>query len=153
MCSLKERFKMIVAVHLVVLHNNEILLLKRYNTGYEDGKFSVPAGHVEDGENVIQAMVRESQEEIGIEITNSSLEIIHVMNRNCIDHERIDYFFKVSHWHGEIRNMEPNKCSELSWFNIENLPFNTIDYIKEAIENYINGCKFSVYGWNVKHQN
>ena len=54
-----ERFKIITAVHLILIENERVLLLRRYNTGYEDGNYSVPAGHVEEDEDVIKAMQRE----------------------------------------------------------------------------------------------
>lgn len=41
---MRKYFTMPVAVHLFLLRGNEILLLRRYNTGYEDGNYSVPAG-------------------------------------------------------------------------------------------------------------
>lgn len=34
-----ERFKMRVAVHLILEQDNKYLLLRRYNTGYEDGNY------------------------------------------------------------------------------------------------------------------
>ena len=43
--------------------------------------------------------------------------------------------------------MEPQKCDDLSWFDINNLPSNTIPYIKRAIGNYISDVQFDVYGW------
>ena len=63
-----ERFKVITAVHLILIENNKILLQRRYNTGYEDGNYSVVAGHVEENESVIETMQREALEEIGINI-------------------------------------------------------------------------------------
>jgi len=48
------RLRPLVAVHLFLLQDNKILLSKRYNTGYEDGNWNVPAGHVEEGESVPQ---------------------------------------------------------------------------------------------------
>ena len=63
-----ERFKIITAVHLILIENERVLLQRRYNTGYEDGKYSVVAGHVEENEDVITAMQREALEEIGIRI-------------------------------------------------------------------------------------
>ena len=50
-----ERFKMRVAVHLILEHNNEFLLLRKYNTGYEDGNYSVIAGHLNGNETIKEA--------------------------------------------------------------------------------------------------
>lgn len=53
-----SRFKLPVAVHLFLLRNNRVLLRRRFNTGYEDGSYSVPAGHLDGGETIIQAAMR-----------------------------------------------------------------------------------------------
>ena len=50
-----------VAVHLFLVQDGRILLLRRYNTGYEDGNYSVVAGHIDGGEKLKSAMVREGQ--------------------------------------------------------------------------------------------
>ena len=44
----KIRFQMPVAVHLLLVKDNKVLLLRRFNTGYEYGNYSVVAGHVDD---------------------------------------------------------------------------------------------------------
>ena len=136
-----------VAVHLFLLKDNQILLLKRYNTGYEDGNYSVIAGHIDGGEDVFNAMIREAKEEAGIDIESDNLEIVQVMHRKKIDEERIDYFFTCENWNGTIEVMEPDKCEELIWVEINNLPKNTIDYIRAAIDNYKSNISFSIYGW------
>ena len=43
--------------------------------------------------------------------------------------------------------MEPNKCDDLIWVGLDNLPENTIDYIRAAINNYKAGISFSIFGW------
>ncbi len=40
------RFKALVAVHLFLIRDEQVLLLRRYNTGYADGQHSVIAGHL-----------------------------------------------------------------------------------------------------------
>lgn len=142
-----ERFKLVVAVHLILEQNNKILLLRRFNTGYEDGNYSVVAGHVDGNESVIKAMQREALEEAGIMIEEPNLQIVHVMHRKAKDRESIDYFLKCNNYIGEIKIMEKNKCDELAFYEIDNLPQNVISYIKQAIGYYQQGVSFSVYGW------
>jgi ADP-ribose pyrophosphatase YjhB (NUDIX family) len=142
-----ERMMFPVAIHLFLLNKDKILLLKRYNTGYEDGKYSVIAGHLDGNENVYNAMIREAKEEAGIDIHKNDLKIIQVMHRMQPNDERIDYFFICSNWNGDIKNNEPQKCSELKWCSINDLPENTIKYIKFAIKNYLENIKFTVFGW------
>lgn len=52
----KERPKAVPAVYLFMRNGNEILLMRRQNTGYFDGWYSVPSGHVEVGELPLQAL-------------------------------------------------------------------------------------------------
>ena len=52
------RFTLRSAVYLLLIKENQILLLRRFNTGWQDGKYSVPAGHLDGGETVKQAMVQ-----------------------------------------------------------------------------------------------
>ena len=88
----KKRFKLIPTSHLILTKNDKILLLRRFNTGYEDGNYSVIAGHLDGNETFIQAMVREAKEEGGINIKPEDLEVVHVMHRKEPNEERIDFF-------------------------------------------------------------
>ncbi len=141
------RTKFLVAVHLFFLKDNQILISRRFNTGYEDGKYSVVAGHVDSGETVTQAAIREAKEEVGVSLTPANLEVIHVMNRKS-DDERIDFFMTVNNWIGEITNTEPNKCDDLRWVKFNALPANTIPYVRRAIELYQANITYSEFGWN-----
>lgn len=142
-----ERFKLVTAVHLILIENNKILLSRRYNTGYEDGNYSVVAGHIDGNESVIQAMKREALEEAGIVISEKDLEIVHVMHRKTPDRESIDYFLSCKNYVGEIQIMENDKCDELKFYDLDKLPDNVIPYVRKAIEYYQNGTSFSIYGW------
>ena len=135
-----------VSVHLLLVRGDMILLLRRYNTGYEDGNYSMVAGHVDGGEELKTAMTREAREEAGIEISPSDLEVVGVIH-SMTDKEYVHFFLKASVWSGEVTNKEPNKCDDLGWFDICDLPDNTVPYVRCAIENYRNGIWFGSVGW------
>lgn len=141
------RTKVYLAVHLFLIKENQILLLKRFNTGYEDGKYSVCAGHVEADENYIDAMIREAKEEIGIDIQKENLKAIQIMHRKS-ESERIDYFFECMTFDGIITNCEEDKCDELKWVDIHHLPTNMIPYVSYAIQAYLNQKTFTQFGWD-----
>lgn len=141
-----ERFKMRVAVHLILKKDNKVLLLKRKNTGFEDGKYSVVACHLDGNETVKQAMKREAYEEASVVVDEKDLEIVHVMHTKLED-ESIYYFLYCGKYKGNIVNTEPNKCDELSFYDIDNLPENIIDYVKVGIDNFRKGGYFSSYGF------
>lgn len=142
-----ERFKVISAVHLFLFRDQQVLLLRRFNTGYEDGNYSVPAGHLDGGERVKSAAIREAKEECGINISTDDLDIVGVMHRRSID-ERIDFFLVANKWDGEIINAEPHKCDDLSWYCIDDLPKNIIPYVQFALDGYREGGKCIMeFGW------
>lgn len=143
----EERFKLIATSHLILIKDDKILLLRRFNTGYEDGNYSVAAGHLEGNETFIQAMVREAKEEAGIDIKPEDLEVVHVMHRKVGNEERIDFFIRANKWEGDPKIMEPHKCDDLSWFELDNLPKNIIPYVKQAIKNIKSKIFYSEYGW------
>lgn len=140
------RTELPVAVHLFLLRNGQVLLLRRYNTGYEDGMYSVPAGHLDGGEPVRAAAVREAREELGVDISAQKLIFVGVFHRQS-DEERVDFFFSLRSWGGEIRNAEPDKCDLLLWADLDALPENMIPYVKRALENFQNGVPFEEFGW------
>ena len=142
-----DRFMLKSAVHIFLMIDNKILLLRRFNTGYEDGNYSVPAGHLDGNEPVTLAAIREVYEECGVTIRPADLQVVGVMHRKSRD-ERIDFFLASTRWAGEIANSEPNKCDELRWCSLDGLPYNTIPYIRSAIQNYLAGTWFSEYGWS-----
>jgi 8-oxo-dGTP pyrophosphatase MutT (NUDIX family) len=141
-----NRFLFKSAVHLFLIQDEKILLSRRYHTGYEDGKYSVVAGHLDGGERVVSAAVREAREEVGIIIQPRHIEVVGVMHRLSED-ERFDFFVVTDEWQGSIRNMEPDKCDDLSWFPLEGLPENMVPYVRKAIQNYLSGIWFDSFGW------
>ena len=120
--------------------------MRRFHTGYRDGEYSVPAGHLDGNETVRAAAQREAAEEVGVQIRADDILFSSVMHRNEGD-ERVDFFVLVRAWQGEPHNNEPEKCDELRWVNIKFLPENTIPYVRRAIENHHQGVHFDEFGW------
>lgn len=142
-----DRFKLIPSVYLLLEKNSKILLMRRCNTGFEDGNYGLFAGHAEEGETLTNALQREVLEEAGIVLDTKKVQLVHTMHRNCGDHERIDFFFTTDSWEGEITNMEPDRCDHFDWFDLNDLPENTIKYITKAIDHWQKGVIYSEFGW------
>ena len=94
MVNAKEKFTLRAAVYLIPIRSNEVLLSRRFQTGWMDGKYSLVAGHIDGKESVFTAMIREAKEEAGIKVSKEDLIPVKVMHRNS-DHEYIDFFFVV----------------------------------------------------------
>ncbi len=143
----KERFKIIPSVYLILIKDDKILLSRRYNTGFRDGEYSFPAGHLEGNETFREALVREIEEEIGLKLNLKDLMLVHVMDRKEPKEERVDFFFISKKWGGEPKIMEPHKCDDLNWFSLSNLPDNVIPYIRQAVNCVLTNKFYSEFGW------
>jgi 8-oxo-dGTP diphosphatase len=142
-----ERFKIVPASYLILIKDGKILLSRRFNTGYEDGKYSFIAGHLDGGETFTNAIVREAKEEADVDVKPKDLEVVHVMHRKTLVDERVDVFIMAKKWSGQPKIMENDKCDDLRWFEIDNLPDNTIPYIRQAIEMIMNKISYSEHGF------
>lgn len=140
----KVRLTVRVAVLLLLIKDNKILLQRRFNTGWMDGKYSLVSGHLEEGEIINQAIIREVAEEAGIALDPKDLKVVQVMHRQS-DFEYMDIFLTADNWQGEVKNMEPHRCDDLSWFDLNKLPENLIPNIQFAIKNYQNHVFFSEF--------
>lgn len=124
--SLAKRFRRVTAAGGVVYNEaNELLLIKR------QGKWDLPKGKRDDGEEIETAAIREVQEECGI----SNLEI-----RSFITLTYHTYFLegkrvlKTTHWYQMqytgtevlIPQTEEN-ITEAAWFNIRELNIDALD--------------------------
>jgi ADP-ribose pyrophosphatase YjhB (NUDIX family) len=143
-----ERFTVRAAVYLVLFKEGKTLLLRRFTTGWQDGMYSMVGGHIDAGETVLDALIREAREESGVEVTKENIRVAHTMYRKSDEADYVDFFIVADSWKGEPTITEPDKCDDLSWFSILDLPENTLPYIKEAIAYCQNGVTFSEFGWN-----
>lgn len=133
---MKERNKAIPASYLFLERDGKFLIARRCNTGYQDGNYQVPAGHVDEGELPSEALIREAKEEIGIDLSSNDVELVHVSYRPKHDDtdDRVDFFFRAKKWTGEVKIMEPDKCDDLKWVTLDELTTNITPHVRDAME-------------------
>ena len=119
-----------VAINLVIKKDDKICLMRRFNTGWNDGMYALMGGHVNDGESPVDAVIREAREELGIIVDEINLKHLLTMSVNP-DH--IYLYFMVDKFKGKIENMEPDQCDEISFFDVDKIPENVIEADKKAL--------------------
>lgn len=144
--STKKRSGAAINVYLLLKRNDKILLSLRKNTGYFDEHYGLISGHVEDGESASMAIIREAKEEAGLNIGHEQLIFVHAMHRKT-DRFNVDVFFECKNWEGEPSNLEMDKCAELHFFPIKNLPINLIPYIGQALYAITYRVPYAEDGW------
>jgi len=135
-----------IVAHTFLLRSDSVLLARRCNTGFEDGNYGPVGGHLEGGESVRQAAIRECREEIGVEIRPADLEIIGVAHYDSPEGEGIDFFLSAMRWTGEP--CPRRECDDLRWCSLDALPENTIPFVRRAIAHHLQaGLWFDEIGW------
>lgn len=133
---MEERYCSKLVTDLMLTRENngkkEVLLALRKNTGYGDGKYELPGGHVDAGEDLMRAMAREAKEELLIDVKEKDLKIIHILHHYTGD--RVNFILTTNTYEGIPSVGEPEKCEKLEWFDINNLPSNTTRKVKKSIE-------------------
>lgn len=137
-------FALIPAAYVFLVDGDRVLLQMREGTGYYDGWWAASAaGHVDPGETLMTGAVRETLEEIGVEVDERDLEAITAMHRTAptglpID-QRLDVFFVTRSWRGIPSLQEADKASALEWFALDALPERMVHHERFALEGWRDG--------------
>jgi 8-oxo-dGTP pyrophosphatase MutT (NUDIX family) len=126
-----------------------VLLALRQNTGYHDGRWNLPSGKLEHGEDAVSAVLREAREEIGVRLA-SVRPVVTVHHRVSPTHARIGLVFAAPFdpgSHGAPVNAEPHKCAGIGWFPAASLPGDMSDYSADCVQAYVDGASFRLSGW------
>ena len=130
------------AVHMIICKDNKILVQKRKGSKLWPGYYALPAGHIDEGENQYDALIREAQEELGIVINlKKIINSYVVLRRNYFEingkvlEPYIDYYFEIEEYEGIPKIIEEDKCDELIWVDMNNLPEPFINYEGDFLEN------------------
>lgn len=136
------------SVYVVLRKAGKILFVLREHTGYRDGTYCLPSGHVEEGENFITAAIRETQEEVGVTVARNNMRLVYTMHRQSEKDIRLDLFFEADEWEGEPVNNEPHKHGEIKWLSIQEVAKEPImDYQAAVLKAIIEGKIYSEWGW------
>ncbi len=114
------------AIAIILNSNNEVLLGLSTSPDFRKNKLCFVGGGIEEGESIIDAAVRETQEEVGLNVTAREGEVYKIEGNEKIMFVICDY---VS---GEIT---PNhEFSHVGWYGVNNLPPNILNQNKQIIE-------------------
>ena len=145
-----EHFKCLSAIFPIIMRTKDekkqVLLLRRENTGYMDGLWDFAgSGHVDENESAMQAVVRECREELGITVELKDIRFVHLSHRVGQNGARTyyDIYFLVDRYTGEPYIAEPEKCSGLQWFAMDELPEDIIGIRKQAFLSYLKSEYYS----------
>ncbi len=127
----------LIGAYLVLIKDSKILLSRRNDSQYK-GTYSLVCGHVEKGEDVITAIVREAKEETNITLDPKRMQVIAAVHRpnanykgNTID--IIDFFIFADDFDGQPTNMEPDKTQALEFYDLNQLPDNCTKQVTKAL--------------------
>lgn len=114
------KFPVKLKARLLLVRNGEILLLKQ--TKPNGGNFTLPGGTIESIEFAKETLIRETREEVGIQLTKEDLELAHVLHKKSDKGHRIVFYFKANIFSGRPRPKENDKFSRLEWRSLQALP-------------------------------
>lgn len=135
-----DRFVVVPASYVLFLRQvggeDQVLLQLRRGTGYMDEHWATAAaGHIEKGESVFDAAAREATEELGVtDVELTPLCAMHRTGTGLPVDERVDYFLLAASWAGEPRILEADKCADLRWFGLHDLPAPVVPHELVVIE-------------------
>jgi len=137
-----------IFVLALLMVGDTVLLVRRHNTSFGDGLYSLVGGKVEQGETAKDAIVREVCEETTLDIPKDKFTLVHVLNRNGTETEFIALCFKADISSlPKPRNNEPDKHDDMRFFRCNALPANMLPAHKQIIQCVREGVNYSEHGW------
>lgn len=135
--------KISLKTRLILYNRGNILLLRQRKA--QGGRFTFVGGTIEKGEFAKQTLAREAFEEAGIIINPDDLRLAHILHKKYKKGMRIILYFKTAKWEGRLRNREPHKFVEASFYPLEDLPASLSSTAKHVLRMYRKGEMYSEY--------
>jgi len=131
----RQEFKL--AVHAWFQKDNKFLVIRRsLDDDFMSGFWDTPGGSLDFGEDPIKALIRESKEEVNLDVKVGKLLCCH------------NQVYKSRHWFALVYQcdiigdekiiLDPNEHTEYRWVTLKelkNLP--KIDFLNDFYQNYL----------------
>lgn len=134
-----------VIVHTVLWRRGELLLLRRGKTGFLDGWWALPGGHLEAGEDIVDCARRECREEAGVELAPAALRPLAVLPYRGSGGQGVDFIMSCERFVGDARLAEPEKFDALCWADPRALPPQTVPYLSRVLAMHERGDWFEEF--------
>ncbi|OEJ35127.1 NUDIX domain-containing protein [Streptomyces subrutilus] len=140
-----------VDVHLVLRREGEagpeVLLSRRAGPVYASGLWHLPSGHLDPGEDMVEAVIREAREETGVLIDTEDVAAAATVHHRppAGTRSRIGVFFEVRRWSGRPQVMEPDRCDGMGWYPLDGLPDPMVAYCRAGLDAYRAGLPAAVH--------
>lgn len=137
---MSERHLTRTAVFVILEQDNKVFFLRRADTGWADGLLTIPAGHVDKGDQVRESAIKETKEEACVDVEAEDLEFVHV---DYLRDEYTNFYFKAKKWSGEPKLGEPNLASEAIWIDMNEIPDDVTPQLRRLFKQMKEGSYFS----------
>ncbi|MFJ6934731.1 phosphotransferase [Streptomyces sp. NPDC101132] len=152
MTATTQRYAVPVDVHLVLRRDRadggaEVLLSRRAGPVYAAGMWHLPSGHLDPGEDMAEAVVREAREETGVLIAPEDVTVALTVHHHppTGSRSRIGVFFEVRRWAGRPGIREPDRCDAMGWYALDALPAPMVAYCRAGLDAYRAGVPGAVH--------
>jgi len=115
--------------------DGRILLGRRSGVHYGEGLWGLPGGHAEAAESWVAAAVRDTREEVGVDVRPGDLEPVGVQRYRDGDAHGVDVFFRTRRWSGTPAAV--SECSEVGWFAPGELPADSLDWLADVLAQHL----------------
>lgn len=133
----KDDLRPKIGLGVMIKDGNDKVLIGLRLSPHGQGTWSFPGGHLEFGETMAEAAMREAKEETDLDV--SDLELISVADEmGALDKGKhyINIGFLAHVINGEPKIMEPEKCERWEWFSLDRLPEPLFEGTALVIERY-----------------
>lgn len=124
-----ERATFPIVVHTMLVRQGRWFLLRRANSGFLDGAYTLPGGHVRVDEGVVAAALRECREEAGVDVAPGDLVLVAAMPYRSVGAARhtalldgVNFIARVERFSGEPHIAEPDRFDRCCWADPAALP-------------------------------